>query len=328
MAKAFNQKLKILYLLQMLFQKTDENHTVSMQQILQMLEQNGISAERKSIYDDMEILRQFGFDIMFRKSHPTGYYLGSREFELPELKLLVDAVQFSKFITTKKSESLIKKLEGLTSEHEAKQLQRQVYVNNRIKTMNESIYYNVDKIHGAISQDHPISFQYYEWNVYKDMQFRKEGARYLVSPWFLSWAEENCYLVAYEHSSEKIKHYRVDKMVSIQIAETPRLGQEKIADFDAGKYAKKMFGMFGGKVQMVEIQCKDKFAGAVIDRFGKDVVMKPQKDGTFKARVEIAVSEPFFGWISGLGSGVKILKPKAVVEDYRDFLKKLLKQYK
>lgn len=328
MAKAFNQKLKILYLLQMLFQKTDENHTVSMQQILQMLEQNGISAERKSIYDDMEILRQFGFDIMFRKSQPTGYYLGSRDFELPELKLLVDAVQSSKFITTKKSESLIKKLEGLTSEHEAKQLQRQVYVNNRIKTMNESIYYNVDKIHGAISQDHPISFQYYEWNVNKDMQFRKEGARYLVSPWFLSWVEENYYLVAYEHSSEKIKHYRVDKMVGIQIIDKPRLGQEKIADFDAGKYAKKMFGMFGGKVQTVEIQFKDKFAGVVIDRFGKDVVMKSQKDGTFKARVEIAVSEPFFGWISGLGTGVKILKPKSVVEDYRDFLKKLLKQYK
>lgn len=328
MAKAFNQKLKILYLIQMLYQKTDEEHTVSMQQILHMLEQHGISAERKSIYDDMETLRQFGFDILFRKSQPAGYYLGSRNFELPELKLLVDAVQSSRFITTKKSEELIQKLEGLTSENEARQLQRQVYVNNRIKTMNESIYYNVDKIHSAITENHPISFQYFEWNVNKEMQLRKSGARYLVSPWILCWADDNYYLVAFEHSTEKVKHYRVEKMVDIQILTESRMGQEKVEDLDAGKYAKKTFGMFGGKVQTVEIAFKDKYAGVVIDRFGKDVVIKPQKDGTFKTRVEVAVSEPFFGWISGLGSGVRILKPKVVVEEYRDFLKKLMKQYK
>lgn len=328
MAKAFNQKMKMLYLMEMLLQKTDEEHTISMQEILATLEKNGVSAERKSIYDDLEALRQFGMDVLFRKGQPTGYYLGSRKFELPELKLLVDAVQSSKFITTKKTQGLIKKLESLASECDAKQLQRQVYVKNRVKTMNESIYYNVDKIHTAISVNRTISFQYYEWNVNKEMQFRKSGDRYLVSPWFLSWADENYYLVAYDHDTDKMKHYRVDKMVGIQVMDEPVQGGDKIQNKDAAEYARKTFGMFGGKVQTVEIAFKEKFAGVVIDRFGKDVIIKPQKDATFKARMEVAVSEPFFGWLSGLGGGVRLLKPKAVVEDYRTFLKKLLKQYK
>lgn len=329
MAKAFNQKLKILYLMQMLLQETDENHTISMQQILSELEQKGIAAERKSIYDDMETLRQFGMDIMFRKSQPAGYYLGSRSFELSELKLLVDAVQSSRFITAQKSEELVKKLKGLTSEYETGQLQRQVCVNNRIETMDESVCYdNIDKIHSALSENHPISFQYYEWNVKREMQFRKDGARYLVSPWFLNWVEENYYLIAYEHNSGKMKHYRVDKMAGIQIEQEPRQGKEKAVNLDVSKYAKKTFGMSGGKMQTVELGFKEKYAGVLIDRFGKNVDIKPLKDGTFKVRVDVAVNEPFFGWISGLGSGVKILKPKAVAEDYRDFLKKLLKQYK
>ena len=328
MAKAFNQKLKILYLMQMLLQKTDENHAINMQQILSALEENGIAAERKSVYDDMEVLKQFGLDIRFRKSQPAGYYMGSRSFELPELKLLVDAVQSSRFITAKKAEELVKKLESMTSEHGAKQLQQQVHVNNRIKTMSESVYYNVDKIHSALSDNHPISFQYYEWNVKKEMQFRKDGARYLVSPWFLNWVEENYYLVAYDHNSDKMKHYRVDKMAGIQIVQESRQGEEKAAGLDADKYVKKTFGMSGGKVQTVELGFKDKYAGVVMDRFGRDVDIKSQKDGTFKVRVEVAVSESFFGWVSGLGTGVKILKPKSVAEDYRDFLKKLLKQYK
>ena len=298
MAKAFNQKIKLLYVMQMLLVKTDEEHVITMQQILNELDQKGIAAERKSLYDDMETLRQFGMDIMFRKAKPSGYYLAGRDFELVELKLLVDAVQSSKFITAKKSQELIQKLENLTSENEAKQLQRQVYVQNRIKTMNESIYYNVDKIHTALSLNRQISFQYYEWNVKKEMQLRRDGERYLVSPWFLSWDDENYYMVAYDEAADKIKHYRVDKMIGIKLTGDMRKGSEKAAGVDTAQYVRKTFGMFGGKEQVVELLFKEKFVGVVIDRFGKDVTIKPQKSGTFKVRTEVAVSEQFFGWLT------------------------------
>lgn len=328
MAKAFNQKLKILYLMQMLMEQTDEEHALNMQQILGMLEEKGVAAERKSIYDDMETLRQFGLDILFRKGQPSGYYLGSRQFELPELKLLVDAVQSSRFITEKKAGELIEKLESQTSGFEAEQLQRKIHVKGRIKSMNDSIYYKVDKIHGAIRGDHPISFQYSEWNVKKELELRKSGSRYVASPWFLNWDGAHYYLVAWDHSSEKMKSYRVDKMIGIQTGQGPRMGTEKAAEVDVEKYTRKNFGMSGGKGQAVDVLFKDKYAGAVIDQFGKDIAIKPQKDGTFRVRLEVAAGEPFYGWLSGLGAGAHILKPKTVVEEYRTFLKKLLKQYK
>lgn len=190
MAKSYNQKMKILYLMQAFLESTDEMHSLTMQEILEMLTRNGIRAERKSVYDDMETLRNYGLDIVYRKEQPSGYYLASRDFELPELKLLVDAVQSSKFITERKSAELIRKIEGLTSRYEAQQLQRQVFVANRIKTMNESIYYNVDKIHGAISSNVKIRFRYFEWTVEKQMHLKKSGKEYCISPWALTWAKK------------------------------------------------------------------------------------------------------------------------------------------
>lgn len=217
MGKSFNQKLKLLYIMQMLKENTDENHAMSANDIISALAKQGISAERKSIYDDIERLKLFGCDILSRRSEPKGYYLASRDFEIAELKLLVDAVQSSKFITEKKSNQLIHKIEQLASRHEAQTLQRQVVVSNRIKTMNESIYYNIDKLHSAISSDVKITFKYCSWTLAKKLEPKKDGANYTVSPYILVWDDENYYLIGFDDDSKEIRHYRVDKMLNITI---------------------------------------------------------------------------------------------------------------
>ena len=232
MAKNSRQKLKILYIMQMLMENTDEEHAMSMQEIIASLERQGISAERKSIYDDIEMLQQFGVDILSRRSAPKGYYIASRDFELPELKLLVDAVQSSKFITEKKSGELIRKIEKLAGRFEAKELQSQVVVANRIKTMNESIYYNVDKIHSAISSNSKIRYKYCEWTINKKLEPKKNGQYYTVSPWVLTWDDENYYLIAFDDALEQMRYYRVDKMLGIELTDDARTGKEQFENFD------------------------------------------------------------------------------------------------
>ena len=240
MPKSINQKLKLLYIIKILSEKTDDEHGITTQNLIAELERFEIQAERKSIYNDIEQLRQFGYDIVADKSKNIGgYYLASRQFELPELKLLVDAVQASKFITIKKSNELIKKIESLVSRYEAKQLQRQVYVSNRVKTENENIYYNVDYIHKAIQNNVKISFQYFEWNIDKEMRFRKDGKRYRINPWALIWRDENYYLVAFDEIDSKVKHYRVDKMLDIEVLKEPRGGRELLEQFQIAEYANK-----------------------------------------------------------------------------------------
>lgn len=212
MAKGSNQKLKLMYLFKILMENTDETHSISMSDILFKLKDYGITAERKSIYNDLESLRQYGVDIVGVQRDRTYYYnVANRQFELAELKLLVDSVQSAKFLTTKKSNELIKKIEGLASKYEASKLQRQVYVTKRVKTMNESIYYNVDNIHTAIAGNRQIRFQYFQWNIKKKMELRHNGEYYRVSPWALSWDDENYYLVAYDDTEKIIKHFRVVK---------------------------------------------------------------------------------------------------------------------
>ena len=206
MAKSERQKQKLLYIMQYLLEKTDEGHTVTAQNIIDYLRENGISAERKSVYADIEALRQFGLDILRRADRDGGYFIGSRQFELPELKLLVDAVQASKFITTKKSRELIHKLESLCSRDEAKQLHRQVVVADRGKAVNENIYYNVDMIYNAIAANVKVRFRYFEWTVRKEMKLRRGGEHYLVSPWLLTWDDENYYLIAFDDRSGMIRH--------------------------------------------------------------------------------------------------------------------------
>ena len=322
-----NQKKKILCILQILRERTDENHLMSAADISKALEEYGISAERKSIYSDVEALIDFGIDIVQKKGSTPGYYIASREFEIAELKLLVDASQASKFITKKKTEELIKKLEGLTSKYEAHQLQRDVYIYNRTKAQNETIFYNVDYIHDAIFSNVQVRFQYSEWTVKKELMLKKNGAFYVVSPWALTWADENYYLIAYDEKADMIKHYRVDKMQKMELLETPRLGRERFQEFDLAAFAKKTFGMYGGEDASVTLVGKNGLAGVVIDRFGQDVWMVPADEDHFRAHVTVALSPQFFGWLAGLGPDIQIAGPESVRSEYREYLNRLLQNY-
>lgn len=326
MPKSYGQKLKILYLAQLLLDRSDENHPITTKEMIRYLESQGIRAERKSIYDDINALQTFGMDIVAIREKPCGYYLASRQFELPELKLLVDAVQASRFVTAKKSRELISKLEALTSRSEAGQLHRQV-VAARGKSSNEQIYYNVDEIYTAMAADCNIRFQYFEWSVQKEMVPRKNGTFYEVSPWLLTWEDENYYLIAYDRAAEILKYYRVDKMLHLSVCETSREGQAAFDALDIAEFSKKTFGMFAGSETTVTLQCDDSLTGVMVDRFGLDVPMRPAGTGQIRVRAKVAVSRQFFGWLTGLGSGVEIIAPTDVREQYQQSLQKILKHY-
>ena len=326
--KGDNQKLKMLYLAKIFSTETDDSHSLTMPQIIEKLTACGVNADRKTLYLDFEELRHFGLDIIaVKEGRECFYHLGNRDFELPELKLLVDSVQSAKFITDKKSKDLIKKLEGLVSRYEGKQLHRQVVISGRIKTMNESIYYNVDKLHQAIGADAQIRFKYYQWNVEKKMELRKDGAWYQVSPWGLMWDDENYYLVAYDAEDNKIKHYRVDKMLRISVVDARREGKEAYRKFDLPRYTKSLFGMYGGEETKVTIEAENSMAGVLIDRFGKDIFIAPVDENHFRTVVNVAVSNQFLGWIMALGGGIKIVSPDTVVDQMKAEIRRLSMQY-
>ena len=326
--KGDNQKLKMLYLAKIFSEETDDQHPLTMNEIIKKLADCGVNANRKTLYQDFEELRTFGLDIITEKSgHDTYYSLGSRDFELPELKLLVDSVQAAKFITDKKSSELIKKLESLVSKYEGKQLQRQVVISGRIKTMNESIYYNVDKLHEAIGSGCQVRFKYFQWTVNKETELRRDGAWYQVSPWALMWDDENYYLVAYDADEDKIKHYRVDKMLSIEVAKEKRQGLEQFRKFNMPRYTKSLFGMYGGEETKVTLEADNSMVGIFIDRFGKDIFIVPVGDDRFQVSVSVAVSNQFLGWIMALGSGVKIVAPAKVVDLMKTEVARLAEQY-
>lgn len=329
MAKSENQKQKILVLLDLFKSKTDEEHGVTTADIIDYLAEHGIKAERKTVYADLNTLKEYGYEISKEKKDGNYYYtLLDRDFQLPELKLLVDAVQASKFISAKKSGELIKKIENLASVYQAKQLQRQVFVSNRIKTNYENVYYNVDELNLAINENRKIKFDYYEWNLSKEMVLRKNGHKNDISPWSLAWDDENYYLVAFDGNSGIIKHYRVDKMRKIEILDKARDGREEFEEFDAAKYAKKVFGMFTGDEQRVKIQFANKLIGVVIDRFGQDIMIIPKGVDQFVVNVNVKVSNMFLGWIIGLGDGAKILEPESVVDEVKQITERLKEQYK
>ncbi|MEE0716857.1 MAG: WYL domain-containing protein [Eubacterium sp.] len=329
MAKSENQKQKILVLLDLFKSKTDEEHGVTTSDIIDYLAEHGIKAERKTVYADLNTLKEYGYEISKEKKDGNYYYtLLDRDFQLPELKLLVDAVQASKFISAKKSSELIKKIENLASVYQAKQLQRQVFVSNRIKTNYENVYYNVDELNLAINENRKIKFDYYEWNLSKEMVLRKNGHKNDISPWSLAWDDENYYLVAFDGNSGIIKHYRVDKMRKIEILDEERDGREEFEEFDAAKYAKKVFGMFTGDEQRVKIQFDNKLIGVVIDRFGQDIMIIPKGVDQFVVNVNVKVSNMFLGWIIGLGDGAKILEPESVVDEVKQITERLKEQYK
>ena len=327
--KGENQKLKMLYLVQLFSRETDDTHKLTMPEIIAKLAADGVNADRKTLYQDFDELRRFGFDIISEKEGKSYYYyLGSRDFELPELKLLVDSVQSSKFITDKKSGQLIKKLESLVSRYEGSQLHRQVIIAGRVKTMNESIYYNVDKIHAAIGTDRQIRFKYFDWNLKKEMEPRYGGKWYQLSPWALMWDDEKYYLVAYDSKHETIIHYRVDKMTQIGILDEKREGHEAFRKFNIAHYTNTLFGMFAGDETKVTIEAENRLVSVFIDRFGKDIIIAPIDEDHFRTTVTVAVSKQFFGWIMGIDGDVRIVAPDSVVSQIKDEIESLAERYK
>ena len=326
MAKRSGQKLKLLYLMKILLEQTDEGHGLTIAQLAQKLEEWGVSAERKSLYDDLETLQVYGLDVISPQGRGS-YGVGSRLFEVAELKLLVDAVQSSRFITAKKSRELIGKVESLASVYQARQLSRQVFVANRIKTMNESIYYNVDEIHSGIAQNRQIRFHYFDYTVDKQRRFRREGGFYQVSPFALTWDDENYYMVAYDSQAQVIKHFRVDKMVDIAVLEEERDGKRAYAALDMAVYARKVFGMFSGEERRVRLRFDSRMVGAVLDRLGRDAVLVPDGPDHFTVTADVVISPQFFAWIFGFHTLAQIVGPQDVVEEMGNYLAQVAEMY-
>lgn len=330
MPKNPGQKKKILIIRNLLYDKTDENHGISIEDILNHLENDHcISAERKSVKEDIDTLIDMGDDICsYNVVSKKYYYVASRPFELAELKLLTDSVQSSKFITQKKSSELIKKIEGLTSVNEAKELSRQIYVTGKVKTMNESIYYTVDAIHSAMSQGRAIEFQYFDYNENKEKVLRHGGRVYTVSPWALISNEDNYYLRSFDHGEGILKNFRVDKMSSVSVSKEPRLGKELYEKTDPEKYTQRTFGMYGDREMLVAIEFHKSLCGVMIDRFGKDVTFfKTDDPDAVRITVNVNVGPNFLGWVMCFGGRVKIISPAAVVEQIKALARDTLERY-
>ena len=328
MAKGENQKLKMLCLAQILSRETDDNHALTQEELIARLKDHEVVVERKTLYTDLQALKDYGYDIISeRRDRNVYYHLGDRDFQLPELKLLVDSVQSAKFISVNKSRDLIRKLEGLVSKYDAIHLQRQVLISGRVKSMNESIYYTVDQLHEAIGSNRQVRFQYFNWNVKKEPELRHDGAWYQVSPWSLLWDDEYYYLVAYDSADEKIKHYRVDKMLKLSVTKDRREGRTAFQDFNTAAYSKRIFGMFGGEERTVTIEGENAMVGTILDRFGRDITVSPLGEDRFTAQVTVVPSRHFLGWIFALGGGVRITAPEDVVQQMREEARRLTEQY-
>lgn len=326
MPKSSNQKLKLLYLSKIFLENTDAEHPMTLKELSSQLAKYEISAERKSLYDDIEMLRVFGLDICVVRDRQVRYYAGKHTFEVAELKLLVDAVQSSKFITEKKSNALIKKLESLCSRYEASSLHRQVTVSNRLKAENEEIFCNVDMIHRAISAGRRICFRYFEWNAEKRRVLKREGAFYCISPWALVWDDENYYMIGYDSEASALKHYRVDKMLELYIAKETREGEKEFSALDMTQYSKQVFGMYGGELCNVRLSCDASLAGVVLDRFGKDIVIANHGE-RFEFTAKVMISPNFYSWVLGFGNRVRVVSPSFVADRVVELSREILDMY-
>lgn len=314
--------------MKILLEKSDENHMITVNDIIDELEAYGVSAERKSVYTDIDLLISFGLDIICEKGRANMYFVGSREFELPELKLLVDVVQVAKFITHKKSYDLIKKLEKLTSTYEAKELHRQVIVNDRVKIENENIYYNVDAIQTAIKLKKKVEFKYFEYTVEKSIDYRYNGYTYSVNPFALTWANDNYYLITFNDKYKNITHYRVDRMDDVKVSECDRVEPDNIESFNVAEYTNKVFGMFSGDTSKVVLRFSNSLINVVIDRFGKDVFIRNKTEETFDISIDVVGSSTFYGWLFMFGTSVEIIEPADIREAFSKYLDDVQALYK
>ena len=313
-----------LYLMRILLEQTDESHALTLQELIEKMDAEGIPVERRAVYADLEALRDFGIDVIAEKrGRNTYYYIGDRQFQLAELKLLVDSVQASRFITERKSRELIKKLADLAGRPQASELNRQVLIAGRIKSMNESIYYNVDEIHKAINNNSQISFQYFQWSLKREMELKRNGERYVASPWALVFDDENYYMVAVE--GNMLKHYRVDKMLRITMTGDPRAGRELYHEEEYGN--KSLFGMYGGDIVHVTFQAKNWMIGIMIDRFGRDIPIARVNDEEFETAIDLTISPQFYGWLFALGPDIRVTSPGNVVNKLREYGESVMRNY-
>lgn len=313
-----NQKLKLLYLYRIFMKQTDEEHSLTVSELIEELGEYGISVERKTLYNDIQMLKTFGMDILMNNGKQYSYYLASRDFELPELKLLADAVASSRFLTERKSRELLKKIENLASVHEGNMIQRQVFVANRVKSMNERIYLNVDIIHRAINEKKQISFRYFDYDLTKKKCYR-DGIR-VASPFALTWDDERYYLIAfYEKRPDNYTNFRVDRMESIEILDN------KVAkvpeNFSLSEYMNSSFGMFSGKTEEVKLRFHNSLVNVVIDRFGKNITIIPDGEEHFTVKVPVKPEATFFGWLFQFGVNAEILRPAELRSKYLEQLR-------
>lgn len=322
-----NQRLKKLYILKILMEKTDENHKMSTKEIISALQTYGIPSERKSIYTDIEDLQAFGIDIICEKKRSNYYYIGSRKFEMAELKLLVDSVQSSRFITHRKSKELIKKIQSLTSIYQGNILQRQINVHNRVKAMNEKIYYSIDVIHRALQSNKIIEFKYYSYDVEKNFIPRGNGELYRVIPYSLNWANEEYYLIGYYERYDKISNFRVDRMKEVNLTNERPIDMNRHRNFDVANYSNKTFGMFGGELESVEIEFHNSMINRVIDKFGEDIIIHSKTDTHFRIAVDVAITNTFFSWLFIFGSKARVTKPESVKNEIKKYLEEIIEVY-
>ncbi|MBQ9762397.1 MAG: transcriptional regulator [Oscillospiraceae bacterium] len=325
MPKSYDQKLKIFYIRDYLEKYSHIDHPIKASELIEMLERDhGIKCERKTIYSDIKALQDYGLDIVSLQGADGGYYLASRNFELPELKLLIDAVQSSRYLTEQKSRELIEKLCTQCSIHDATLMRRTVKVAGRVKSMNESIYNNLDYIQEAIGQNRQISFRYFSWGMDGQRVYREKT--YLASPYGLCHDNDNCYLVSWTQD-HGITHYRVDRMSHIKLTNEVRIPCPTLSGKAFNEYANRTFQMFAGETVNVKLRFHRDLINVVIDRFGRDTMMIPDGEDYFLFTVPVAVSPMFLSWVIGFGEKAKILWPQSAVEACQALCRQASEQY-
>ena len=325
MPKSDNQKLKIFYILDYLERNSNADHPVRASELISMLErQHNILCERKSVYSDIAALQEYGVDIVSIPGKKGGYYIASRNFELPELKLLIDAVQSSRFLTEKKSRELIEKLCNQCNEHDARLMRRDVLVSGRVKSMNETIYYNVDAIQEAISLNRQISFRYFDWDLNGQRKYRDRD--YAASPYGLCQDNENCYLLAFS-DRHGITSYRVDRMADIRLQDSARVPCPELTGKKLAEHANRLFQMYSGEATNVKLRFHRSLVNVVVDRFGRDTMLIPDGEEHFVFTVNVAVSPMFLSWVIGFGNKAKILHPQSVIDDCLRMCRETMGQY-
>ena len=329
--KSESKKLIPIYLMQLFTEKTDKNHYVRMPEILTFLESKGIIAERRTIYSAISILNSADFEIIgVQEKGGYKYHHPSRKFDTSELKFLIDSVAASKFLTEKKSKELINKIKSLGSVYDAEHLNRHILLSKRIKSMNDKVLKNLDKLYYAINTDSKITFQYLRWTWQKKLVYSNNGMTFNVSPYAITLSDDNYYLIAFDNQNKQLRHYRIDKMQTIKLVAESREGKEEFKDFNIAEYAQKTFNMYGGKEEYIKLQCKNSLANVIIDRFGENIIIRPDFDNPdyFIVGITVNISPQFYGWLFALGPEVKILSPGSVINDYTKAITEILSVYK